>query len=604
MSHKNSYLGIETGATRTVALFAPGDGETVVREEFGPANLRLMDDTALTAHFAAIKAMGWGSETPLRGIAIGMAGAVTESDRERIRAAAGKVWPKTPCYATNDLETALAAVETKGPPPPVQVLILSGTGSCCFGRAHDNRTARSGGWGHLLGDRGSGYEIGLHGLKAAVNSLDRDGQWPVFGQRILGLLHLNEPEDLIDWVGTAGKPDIAALAEPIFEAAARGEKLAKAILEEAAEALAANGAHCARKLAAQGKWVEFVLSGSVLRKQPGFARAVRARLLRRWPRGKVTLLERESAWGALALARPRFGRGTVPNPVANAAPPDAFALPVSRVLSPTEQRNPRSLKLDRMAISDAVRLMITEESKVGLALLKERRQIERAVKWLITTFRRGGRLFYVGAGTSGRLGILDASECPPTFRIPPEQVQGIIAGGQPAIARSIEGAEDSPRAGAAAIEFRGVTRRDLVIGIAASGRTPFVWGALGAARKRGAKTVLLCFNPHLQIPKTMRPDLVIAPGVGPEVLTGSTRLKAGTATKIVLNMLTTLAMARMGKVMSNLMVDVNASNQKLRERAVRIVQALTGADGTTARAALEKSQWVVKTACRKIKARN
>jgi N-acetylmuramic acid 6-phosphate etherase len=180
-------------------------------------------------------------------------------------------------------------------------------------------------------------------------------------------------------------------------------------------------------------------------------------------------------------------------------------------------------------------------------------------------------------------------------------VQGIIAGGQTAIWRSVEGAEDSLTAGAAAIEYRGVNKRDVVFGIAASGRTPFVWGALLAAKAKGAHTVLLSFNPHLEISKANRPDLVIAPNVGPEVLTGSTRLKAGTATKIVLNTVTTLAMVRMGKVLSNLMVDLAASNEKLRDRAVRIVQAVTGADAVSAKAALEKSQWIVKSACERLR---
>lgn len=592
-----SYLGIESGGTRTIALLAPGNGRTAVRAEFGPANLRLLDDAALIAHFNAIKSMGQGSEARLGGIAIGMAGARTESDRERIRAAAGKVWPEVPCYATNDLETALAAGETKAEPAPAaRVVVLSGTGSCCFGRGKDNRTARFGGWGHLLGDKGSGYEIGLRGIKAAVDALDRDGRWPVLGQRILGMLQLNEPEDLIDWVRAAAKPEIAALAVPVFEAAAQRNKMAREILEAAAESLAEGGASCARKLVKEGTRVEFVLGGSVLLKQPGFAREARARLLRLWPGATVTVLERESAWGALALAHEHFGAGRLPT-AGREAELDTVELPVSRGLSPTEERNPRSLKLDRLPIARAVKLMIEEESKIGAALLKEHRQIERAVKWVAAAFRRGGRLFYVGAGTSGRIGILDAAECPPTFRVPPGQVQGIMAGGQSAIWRSVEGAEDSPRAGAAAIEFRGVNKRDLVIGIAASGRTPFVWGALAAAKKHGAKTVLLCFNPHLEMSKAMRPDLVIAPDVGPELLTGSTRLKAGTATKIVLNTLTTLAMVRMGKVMSNLMVDLNVSNQKLRERAVRIVQTVTGADAATAQAALEKSKWIVKRAC-------
>jgi N-acetylmuramic acid 6-phosphate etherase len=221
----------------------------------------------------------------------------------------------------------------------------------------------------------------------------------------------------------------------------------------------------------------------------------------------------------------------------------------------------------------------------------------------VRAFEQGGRLFYAGAGTSGRLGVLDASECPPTFRTPRDMVQGIIAGGPTALWSSVEGAEDDATAGSRAVASRGVTRRDIVVGIAASGRTPFVWGALGEARRRGAATVLLCFNPHVTIARGERPTLVIAPDVGPEILTGSTRLKAGTATKIVLNVFTTLAMVRLGKVRSNLMIDVKASNTKLRDRAVRIVQELTKADHGAARAALEKTGWNIQEACAGLESR-
>ena len=241
--------------------------------------------------------------------------------------------------------------------------------------------------------------------------------------------------------------------------------------------------------------------------------------------------------------------------------------------------------------------MLSEDEKIPREIRKESKKIERVVSMIAQAFKQGGRLFYVGAGTSGRLGVLDASECPPTFRTPPELVQGIIAGGQVALWRSVEGAEDDPVAGARAIEFRNITRNDIVIGIAASGRTPFVWGALAEAKRRRAKTVLVGFNPFLNITGGATPDLIITPNVGPEILTGSTRLKAGTATKLILNIFTTLAMVRIGKVISNLMVDLNPSNTKLRDRAVRIVQELRGVDYATAQRALEKSRWVVKKAC-------
>ena len=254
------------------------------------------------------------------------------------------------------------------------------------------------------------------------------------------------------------------------------------------------------------------------------------------------------------------------------------------------------MNLDKLPVSEAITLMLSEDAKVPKALLGERRQIERAVRAVVRAFRRSGRLFYVGAGTSGRLGVLDASECPATFRTSPDMVQGLMAGGQSALWKAVEGAEDDAGAGGRAIEFRGLTARDVVVGIAASGTTPFVWGALREAKLRGATTILLCFNPFLKIPRASRPAIIIAPNLGPEVLTGSTRLKAGTATKLVLNIFTTLGMVRIGKVTGNLMIDLQPANIKLRDRAVRIVQDLSPADYPAAQRALERSGWDIKKA--------
>lgn len=279
----------------------------------------------------------------------------------------------------------------------------------------------------------------------------------------------------------------------------------------------------------------------------------------------------------------------------------AVAVVRSTRLSPTELRNPRSMNLDRLPVAAAVELMLREEAKVTRVLLTKKVLLARAVTLVARAFQSGGRLFYFGAGTSGRLGVLDASECPPTFRTDPDLVQGIIAGGDSALRRAVEGAEDDALAGAREIKTRRITARDVVVGIAASGTTRFVWGALGEAKRRRATTMLVCFNPHLVIPRALRPEVVIAPDLGPEVLTGSTRLKAGTATKLVLNILTTLAMVRLGKVASNLMVDVNPSNAKLRTRAVRIVQELTGAEASAAEGALQKSGWVIRAACRQLR---
>jgi N-acetylmuramic acid 6-phosphate etherase len=261
------------------------------------------------------------------------------------------------------------------------------------------------------------------------------------------------------------------------------------------------------------------------------------------------------------------------------------------------------MRFHEMRTAQMVELMLDAEVKTVPALRREREPILQAVELAAATLKRGGRIFYAGAGTSGRLGILDASECPPTFRASPEMIQGIIAGGQRAIWQAVEGAEDDAEAGARALAYRRPTAKDLVVGIAASGRTPFVWGALGAAKKIGAKTVLLCFNPSLQIDKPHRPDVVIAPNLGPEILTGSTRLKSGTATKIVLNMMSTIAMVRLGKVIGNLMVDLNPSNIKLRDRAIRILRELTNCSPEAAEEALNESGWVVKDAWLSLKKR-
>jgi N-acetylmuramic acid 6-phosphate etherase len=252
--------------------------------------------------------------------------------------------------------------------------------------------------------------------------------------------------------------------------------------------------------------------------------------------------------------------------------------------------------LDKMPIEKAVALMLREEASVPRKLLRHVSQISQVVRRIVRALAAGGRLFYVGAGTSGRLGVLDASECPPTFRTPPELVQAIIAGGDEALRRSIEGAEDDFEAGATEVRTHEIRSGDVVIGIAASGTTPFVWGALGEARRRWAFTVLLAFNPHLQIPERLRPDLVITPDLGPEVLTGSTRLKAGTATKLLLNIFSTLTMVRNGKVISNLMVDLMPTNSKLQTRAIRIVRELSGMDEAQARQALKQSGWIIKSA--------
>lgn len=596
-----SFLGIECGGTKSVAILAQGSGRQAVQLEAGPANLRLLSDPDLVAHFRKISAIHKNSAPPVA-VAIGMAGARTEMDRQRIRNAAATVWPGACLYATNDLETALIAAQIADDRERPRVLVLSGTGSCCYGQTPEGKTAKVGGWGHFIGDKGSGYEIGLRALKAVVYYYDRDGVWPKLGQKLLRSLQLNEPNDLIGWVQSASKTDIAALAVEVFAAWSKGDKIATDIITAAAESLASDAAHCAGRLVKAGTPVQFVFAGSVLLKQPRFARMIGDRIQELWPESVVAPLNRDSVWGAVDLAKKAYER----RDEEQAAPVPSKESPVASIflstdLPATERRNPRSTNLDRLPVEEMVSLMLSEDEKVPKAIAKERDKIARAVRMITAAFKKGGRLFYIGAGTSGRLGILDASECPPTFRTPPEMVQGIIAGGQSALWKAVEGAEDDAVAGAEAIRFNDITSKDVVVGIAASGRTPFVWGALMEARARKAGTMLICFNPSLKVVPKHKPNIIIAPDIGPEVLTGSTRLKAGTATKLILNMLTTLSMVRLGKVIGNLMVDLNPSNIKLRDRAIRIVCEITGVDRETAKKALEEEGWAVKTVCLKLR---
>jgi N-acetylmuramic acid 6-phosphate etherase len=256
--------------------------------------------------------------------------------------------------------------------------------------------------------------------------------------------------------------------------------------------------------------------------------------------------------------------------------------------------------LDTYSTVRMVEAFVDDQARAVAAVRAATGAIAAAVDLALPRIERGGRLFYVGAGTSGRLGVLDAYECPPTFNVPPTMVQAILAGGDRALMGAFEDAEDDFDGGATAVRSRDVSPRDIVIGIAASGRTPFVWGALTAARALGATTILLCFNPQLAFQPGTRPHLVIAPATGPEVLTGSTRLKAGTATKQVLNILTTLAMVRLGKVVENLMIDVRPTNAKLRQRAIRIVTELAGVSEAAAAAALARHHWDVHQTVRRL----
>jgi len=261
---------------------------------------------------------------------------------------------------------------------------------------------------------------------------------------------------------------------------------------------------------------------------------------------------------------------------------------------PTEAINSASMALDRMPVLEIVDLVLAEDKKVVAAVHKERERIAHGIDIITAALKKGGRLVLVGAGTSGRLGVLEAAEMPPTFSTRPEMVQAIMAGGQEAMFRAREGVEDNFEEGGRSIARLRIGKRDVVIGVSASGITQFVRGALTVARKKGARIIFVTCWPGTELQNFV--DLIIAPSVGPEVIAGSTRLKAGTATKMVLNMLTTVSMVRIGKTYGNLMVDVKTGSEKLKDRAQRIVSMVTGADPDEAKALLLRAKWNVKIA--------
>ncbi|HEX2748000.1 MAG TPA: BadF/BadG/BcrA/BcrD ATPase family protein, partial [Verrucomicrobiales bacterium] len=362
-------LGIEGGATHTGVMLADVAGREQLSFSDAAANQRLMSDRELMDHFRSIAGKVETVAPEIAALGIGLAGTRTEAHEARIRRLAGRVWPGVPCVATNDLETALAA-EPPARGAVARVLVLSGTGSCCFGRAADGRTWKSGGRGHIIGDRGSASDIGQRGLRALMASYDHSGRWPLLGAAILDTLALNEPEDLDAWAIEAGKKEIASTAVAVFHAAAKGDRIAKEILKEASGALVEDGVTCAKHLAKRGECVHFIFNGSTLLKNPAFAAMVKKGLRSRCPGAAVTPLSRNSVWGAVELARALLLRGPVISSRRRKVPVRRTREVVSGpsleqlASSPTELRNPRSMHLDTMPLSAAVKLMLDEDSGV------------------------------------------------------------------------------------------------------------------------------------------------------------------------------------------------------------------------------------------------
>jgi N-acetylmuramic acid 6-phosphate etherase len=569
-------LGVEGGGTKTSWVLVEHEetGFRVIDQgKLPPSNFRLTSPERLRAIF---------QQMPVETDRVGMflAGCATDEDRRLLAKLSAEVWTAAKIAVGSDRDSGLAAALGKAD----GIAVNAGTGASVTGRRGE-RIEKAGGWGHILGDAGGGYFLSLQALRFILREYDLHRGEAQFTASILRALSLNSRDDLVRWAQTADKLEVASLAPVVFEAAVNGDEHVMRILEDGAGVLSEYTAAVATRLGLLAPKV--ILLGGLFQRDGVYVHAFRRKLKKNLSDARVAMSEQSPELGAAWLAA-----GIDEKPVVAIDTRGSEIENLARAL--TEQRNPRSEKLDELGAQELVELFVNEETFVQEALRKEAAFLAQAIEMATKALRKGGRLFYVGAGTSGRLGVLDASEIPPTFGASPELVQGIMAGGASALQRSIEGAEDEPGGGALAVDERGVTGADLVCGISASGRTPFVLGALAEAKKRGAQTILLTCNPERTRAEAF--DLEIDLATGPELLTGSTRLKAGTATKVALNLISTGAMVALGKVSGNLMIDLAISNTKLRDRAARLVAELAKCDYGEAVERLERHAWNLRAA--------
>ncbi|PYS89724.1 MAG: N-acetylglucosamine kinase [Acidobacteria bacterium] len=513
-------------------------------------------------------------------VGVFLAGCKTIDDRAQLKTICESVWAKAKIAVGSDRDSGFAAAFADGD----GIAVISGSGSAVTGRKN-GKVERAGGSGHILGDGGGGYTLAIEALRQVLRTYDLAHTVTRSAQEILRALMLNRMEDLIEWTQHADKTAVAALSPVVFTAAELGSIEMMSVLNDGAESLA-------KYTASVAKWLEYErpdvrLQGGIFLNQPLYVELYREALGKLIETSSIEPCDMQGAFGAAHLA------------AAAAAPIDLDELYIPPdgakfeeiATAATEQVNPRSAEIGTMSAAEMVDLFVEEEYQVGKALASKRVEIARAVELITSAFKNDGRLFYIGAGTSGRLGTLDASEIPPTFGEPPHRVQAIMAGGVNALHSSVEGAEDNEDQGRMAVIERGVTAKDVVCGIAASGRTPFVLAGLRQAKAIGAATILLTCNPERIRAENF--DVEIDLPTGPELITGSTRLKAGTATKLVLNMLSTCSLVLIGKTQGNSMVGMRATNSKLRQRAVHMVSRLKRVAPDEAEMLLKASNWNV-----------
>lgn len=570
---------VEGGGSHTQAALYDDAGTALRENRGGPSNPAAygVDASARCIASLARQVLGEADSGTVRLIAA-LAGASNDGLRSSVAAAIGVLFPAAEVRVTSDLYALLYANAGEAP----GVLVIAGTGAAVLAQDDSGTLVRTGGWGTLFGDEGSSYAVVQSALRACARALDGVAAETALTRALPPAANLNTFSDFIGWQATATKRDVAALAPGVAREAENGDPIARACIEEEARRLAALAVSARERLGLPPKTPLFEYGG-LLEKCGMFRTAFREAVGRHSDMQPAPCPKR----GLEAVFRLSCQRET-PSCVAiwtTASTPSAPILPDTESAS-------AETPIDSLSTMEFVRRMHLADEAAVAAVTGAFTGIAEAVEKAARSIRRGARIIYAGAGTSGRLGVLDASECPPTFGVPPDRVCALIAGGDRALRCSVEGAEDDADRGAADLESLHPQAADFVVGIAASGTTPYVDGVLSAARAAGAPTALITSNRNSPIAA----DLRIVLETGPEVLAGSTRLKAGTATKLALNMISTGAFTQAGFVYQGRMVGMTPANEKLRGRAARIVSELSGVPEAGAAGLLEACGYHIGTA--------
>lgn len=572
-------IGIDGGGTKTIGRIENlNTGET--HEQLGGSSSLTNDfEGACVTLMQIIESLMAKAKCQAKQVVVtmGLAGAGNQSQVARLKRRLAMPFAALDIF--NDARTSLYGANQGKP----VAMVALGTGSVGASLDEDNNENYVGGWGFPIGDEGGGAKLGYLAIQKLLLELDTYDS-PKSPLSCYLNKHLGPSRDeLLNWLRVASPAGYASLAKAIFELANDCDVAKDVILTHCKDVEALI------ELTRKQQSVPVVLMGSLA--------GPSLQYMDKSVADSCILQVGSSLEGACFLAKQKLAE-LAQNPIQENTP-QAENAPSGDLLSQlntmvSEERNPNTMNIDLMDSKQILTAINNEDKSVPLAINNCLEPISKAVDFIVESFSQGGRLIYIGAGTSGRLGVLDAVECPPTFGVSHQQVIGIIAGGNQAIYKAVEGAEDDTELGKQDLNNIEFSSKDVLVGIAASGRTPYVIGALDHARGIGAKTVSLTCNPGAVIAN--HSDINICPVVGPEALTGSTRMKSGTAQKLVLNMLTTASMIRSGKSYENLMVDVNASNKKLYARAIRIVMQATDCDRLSAENALKQTQFKAKLA--------